>query len=72
MSETWRPRRKHRPFPYFKVQVLDDLTLSWKDVQRAFSTENEARAYIADKLTSTNARVMLVEASGRSVIEPAG
>ena len=68
MSERWRPRRQHRPTPYYKVQVHDSVTLSWKDVQRAFATEAEAREHIATKLPSAKARVMLVEASGRSVL----
>jgi len=37
---------KGRPYPYFKVQVLDSRSLAWRDHRReAFEDEASARAY---------------------------
>ena len=65
----WEPRRRHRPYPYYKIQVLSDVFLCWKDVQGAFDTVGEAEEYIARKLAPRKARIMIVEEKGRHVLE---
>jgi hypothetical protein len=65
MDEPWRPRRKHRKMPYYKVQVFDDKLKIWRDERGAFDSESEARRYISSKLPEATARLMLVEQQGR-------
>lgn len=74
MSETLRQRipakgrygfQQFRTFPYYKVQWYDDVGLCWRDVQKAYSTEAEARAaFLADR----TCRVMQVNERGRKPI----
>ena len=65
MSEVWRPRRKHRRTPYYKVQVFTDVLRIWKDERGGFDTEAEAGNYIRDKLADRQARIIIVEEKGR-------
>ena len=47
---------------YFKIQWHDAVSLAWKDLQKAFDTEAEARgAMTSDKVW----RVMAITSKGR-------
>ncbi len=68
--EQWRPKRKHREPPYYKVQVFNMAFQSWQDERPAFGTVDEAKTYIAQKLPAdVRARLVLVEECGRRPIE---
>lgn len=69
MSEVWRPRRKHRRTPYYKVQVFTDVLRIWKDERGAFDTKAAAKDYIRDRLASRQARIIIVEEKGRRPLE---
>lgn len=48
--------------PYYKVQWRDDVSLTWRDIQKSFSTVAEAEAsFTADK----TCRVMEITMQGR-------
>ena len=64
-----KPRRWRKEFPYYKVQVLDDIINSWKDERTAFDTLEEAQGYIARKIAPKTARIVVVESNGRHVLE---
>jgi hypothetical protein len=51
---------KWRKFPYYKIQVYDDVLKIWRDERRAFDTVEAARAH-AEKLKPQAARIMIVE-----------
>lgn len=63
------PRRKRRPFPYYKVQVFDDRFQVWKDERKIFDTAAGARSYIEESLAPRPARIMVVERDSRHVLE---
>ena len=54
-----------RAFPYYKVQVRNDVSLTWKDARGAFDEIEEAEAYVSTKLGGATARIMVVDAEGR-------
>ena len=48
--------------PYFKLQWFDQISFAWRDVQKAYATELDARAKVtADKQW----RVMAITEHGR-------
>lgn len=56
----------HRTFPYYKVQWYDEVALCWHDVQKAYATEQEARAsFLGDR----RCRVMEVHENGRQPLD---
>ena len=67
MTEKWRPGRKHRRMPYFKVQSYNDKDCTWRDINRGFDTVDEADAYISGNLPDDKSRLMIVERTGRRV-----
>jgi hypothetical protein len=68
--EQWRPKRKHREPPYYKVQVFNEAFQSWKDERPAFDTIDEAKTYISQKmLAGTRTRLVLIEERGRRPID---
>ena len=45
-----RTRQSARFDPYYKIQWYDAVSLTWRDIQQAFSTTGEAEAqYLPDK-----------------------
>ncbi|MCI0487657.1 MAG: hypothetical protein L0229_13780 [Blastocatellia bacterium] len=64
-----KPRRWRKEFPYYKVQVFDDVVSSWKDERRAFDTVEAAQEYIAEKVAPMSARIVIVERDGRRVLD---
>lgn len=54
--------------PYYKVQWWEERSLAWRDVQRAYTTEEEARATIPAVMAaegSPRCRLMLITPAGR-------
>jgi hypothetical protein len=41
--DQWRARRQHRRHVYYKVQVFDDVSLTWLDEKKAFDEVDDAR-----------------------------
>ena len=52
---------------YYKVQVWQEMSLAWKDVQKAWSTLAEAEAAMP---VGVQCRIMVVTATGRYPLEP--
>ncbi len=56
---------KGHAFPYFKVQVRDPRTLSWKDQRKAaFDDEASARAYRDSLSADPETRIMRWDRAG--------
>lgn len=66
---TWKARRHRRPYPYYKIQVLDEVSLTWTDLRGVFDTVGKAREYIARKVAPQGARIMVVGERERHVLE---
>lgn len=49
--------------PYYKVQTWEPRVMAWKDIQRMFPVEAEARAAFP---TGKRCRLMLVTMDGRN------
>lgn len=64
-----KPRRWRKDFPYYKVQVFNNIFKSWKDERQAFDTIKEAKEYISKKLSSLSTRIIVVEEKDRYVLE---
>lgn len=54
--------------PHYKVQYFDEVTLSWKDVQRTY-TEHEQARHAAMKYPAKQTRVMKILGKVREPIE---
>ena len=67
--KVWRPRRQHRRHIYYKVQVFDDLSLTWLDEKNAFDDLASAREFILLQLGARKARVMVVDGKRRYALE---
>lgn len=67
---TWEPTKKRRKHPYYKVQVYNETSMTWKDERGAFDTVDEAQEFIAAKAPrSKQVRIMVVEVKRRFPIE---
>jgi hypothetical protein len=47
--------------PYYKVQVYEPEQHVWVDERGAFDTVDEAKTYIAERLSSKTTRIMVIE-----------
>lgn len=63
--DQWRARRQHRRHVYYKVQVFDDVSLTWLDEKKAFDDVAEARQLILRQLGGRKARIMVVDGRRR-------
>lgn len=61
----WRPRRQHRRHIYYKVQVFDEVSLTWLDEKNAFDELDSAREYISQNLAGKTIRIMVVDGRRR-------
>ena len=52
----------HRTFPYYKVQLWDDISLCWRDRQKAYHSIEDARAALPAR---QKARLMCITEDGR-------
>jgi hypothetical protein len=68
MKSSRKPRRWRKDFPYYKIQLFNDIFSSWKDEPRAYDDVEEARAAIQSKFLDRKARIMVVERNGRHVL----
>lgn len=51
-----------RGFPYFKIQQLDQRSLSWKSYKNSnFLAEEEARAFLVSDNSGNQLRIVRVE-----------
>lgn len=64
-----KPRHWRKEYPYYKVQVLDEIINSWKDERKPFDTVDEAQEHIAKNISPKAARIIIVESNGRRVLE---
>lgn len=62
-DEVWRPRRHHRRETYYKVQVFEQRSQSWRDVRGVFDTVEAARGAVAER--KEMARIMVIEGGAR-------
>ena len=53
---TWKPKRAHRRNTYFKVQLFDSVSLTWRDEPSAFDELSAANNYIAQTLAGKQSR----------------
>lgn len=59
--------------PYYKVQWWDERSLTWRDIQEAHPTEDDARAHIIEHLgPERQYRIMEVTMTGRSPLPSTG
>lgn len=63
------PRRRRKVFPYFKIQVFDEISQAWKDERKVSDTIEEAQDYIERKINPRTARIMVVYRDTRHVYE---
>jgi hypothetical protein len=61
----FKPTKKRRDYPYYKLQVNNKVSMSWKDVRGAFDTLEDAAAYTKLKLQNDEVRVIVVEEKKR-------
>ncbi len=65
MTKLQRPRKRHA---YYKVQLYDELSLSWIDEHLSFSSLESAREYILQKASTRKGRIMKVSGRSRCVM----
>jgi len=59
-----------RGFPYFKIQQLDQRSLSWKSYKNSnFLAEEEARAFLESDNSGNKLRIVRVEKNAAHPIE---
>lgn len=63
------PRRRRKVFPYYKIQVFDEITKAWKDQRKVSDTIREAQDYIEKRISPRTARIMVVYRDSRHVLE---
>lgn len=63
--------------PYWKAQWYDETSLTWRDIQRSYSSREKAERYAQDhaNLTGNRCRLMKITETGRApepgIISPA-
>ncbi|MEK6324371.1 MAG: hypothetical protein AABN33_22255 [Acidobacteriota bacterium] len=67
-----KPRRWRKEFPYYKVQRFDPVVNSWKDERKIFDTIEAAQSYIAEEMGPQASRILVIETSGRRVLNSSG
>lgn len=65
-----KARRWRKEFPYYKVQRFDAVVSSWKDERRIFGTVEAAQSYIDEGIGPLASRILIIETSGRRVLNP--
>jgi hypothetical protein len=72
MSDThdpWKPNRKHRRHVYYKLQLYDETSLTWRDLKDAFDVLEEARASLEASRRESRVRIMVVDGPTRYPLE---
>lgn len=69
MTTARKARQWHKP-PYYKIQLLHPVVQSWMDEQKAYDSLEEARDSAARKFAGKQFRIVLVEDTGRRLVEP--
>jgi hypothetical protein len=60
-----RPKRQRRRHIYYKVQVFDQTSLTWRDEKDAFDDEAAARGYMVTNFEGKTTRIMVVDGKKR-------
>jgi hypothetical protein len=63
-----KPRGRHRRCPYYKVQLFNQVSMTWQDERTVSETIAEAEQYIAKKGAGQLARIVAVEEAGRRIL----
>jgi hypothetical protein len=64
-NEPYRPKRQQRRHIYYKVQVFDKTSLTWRDEKDAFNALGDALLYIQRELQGVTSRIMVVDGKKR-------
>lgn len=64
-KKEWRPRRQHRRHIYYKVQIFDPTSLTWRDEKSAFDDLPAAQHFILENCQNKTARIMVVDGRRR-------
>jgi type I site-specific restriction-modification system R (restriction) subunit len=64
-----KPRRWRKDFPYYKIQTYNNIFAAWEDQARAYTSVEQAREVIQQRFPDRKARIVVVEAVGRHVLE---
>jgi hypothetical protein len=67
-----KPRQWRKDFPYYKIQVFNQVWQSWTDEPRAYGSVEEARKLVLSRFARQQARIVAVDRDGRRVLEPPG
>ena len=67
-----KPRKWRKDFPYYKIQVFNQVWQSWTDEPRAYGSVEEARKLVLGRFARQQARIVEVDREGRRVLEPPG
>ena len=67
-----KPRQWRKDFPYYKIQVFNQVWQSWTDEPRAYGSIQEARETILERFAQQKARIVEVNREGRRVLETPG
>jgi hypothetical protein len=67
-----KPRQWRKDFPYYKIQVFNQVWQSWTDEPRAYGSVEEARKLVLGRFARQQARIVEVDREGRRVLEPPG
>lgn len=62
------PRRRRKVFPYYKIQVFDEISKAWKDQRKVSDTIEEAQDYIVKRILPRTARIVVVYRDYRHVL----
>jgi len=72
-KKTGRPSPPRKNFPYYKVYEFSSSTVCWVEARiAAFDTLAEARVFIHESISPAPARIVVIEATGRRVLEDVG
>lgn len=68
-NDAWKPKRFLKRHTYYKVQVFDDVSLTWRDEKEGFDEKDEANNYRRSKFSTKRTRLMVVEGRKRFPID---
>ena len=68
-SQRWQPRRHRRNYPYYKIQVFNEVLQSWKDERKVFESVEGAQEHITRNIAPRQARIMTIQREYRHPLE---
>lgn len=69
MKKPKKPRRWRKDFPYFKIQLFNNVVNSWMDEQKAYASVEEAKSAKVTKFSGELTRIVVVESNGRRILQ---